>query len=89
MLPSEVDIMGQPYTVSVDRKLEDHGECHFDEKHIVIREPDDERTLLHESTHAILKQTGLCELITEQEQEAIVVAVENGLWQAGYRRKED
>jgi len=36
-------------------------------------------TLLHEFIHAILGQTGLDNLLTDEVEEAIVVAIENGL----------
>lgn len=93
---NQIDIMGSRYTITrvAPGSLGDdvhhvHGMIDTDRKRISV---DAERVLaeqivLHEAIHGIFSECGIGELLDEKLEEAIVVALENGLWRAGYRRR--
>lgn len=94
-MQKSIEILGQEYSVSIvnycDLSDEDetvHGLIDFDAKRIYIDSLaiDEKKSLLHEVIHGILFESGLSNLLESSLEEAIVVALENGLWNAGYTR---
>jgi hypothetical protein len=90
----QVPVLGIPFDVHfVEEVDKDHsmGECDGPERAIKIKHAQTpemlESTLLHEVCHAILYTSGISELLEENQEEAIVVALENGLSQL-YQRKD-
>ena len=85
-LPKKLTILGHPIKVVLVSKLEDdnHGDCDHIKRTIRISTsyPLDQQwaTLYHECTHMVLGLTGLSELLTDNLEEAVVVAIENGLY---------
>lgn len=90
-LPKTVQILGQKYTVRKCPHVEPHGECRSESKEIVISDKTTgdmaSKTLLHEVVHAVLHESGLSYVLdsTDGLEEAVVRAVEHGLWRAGWR----
>lgn len=87
-LPRSVRIMGRDYKVR-RKRMKCFGLCDFDAGIIWIKggladEPSSQ-TLLHEIVHAILHESGHHHSQTTGENEALVRALEHGLWRAGYR----
>lgn len=85
-LPSEVTILGQSFTI-VDKKLEEgnygetcgaSGKIEIDKTKHTSQELLDS-TLLHEVIHGILYVSGQSEMLSEQQEEGLVIALENGL----------
>lgn len=86
-----IPIMGQKYNVEyyasirTEDKEEVYGDTDKGKKRIRIdlnnnKKPTDLRsTLLHECLHAILAQSGIDNLLTDEVEETIVVAIEHGL----------
>lgn len=89
-IPSVVNVLGQPYRI-VREKIEDFGGCDSDAKIITIRKglrsENRQKTLLHETLHAVLAESGHAFQMGEGAEEAVVRAIENGLYQAGWRYK--
>jgi Zn-dependent peptidase ImmA (M78 family) len=83
-------VLGERYYVILVPDMEDHGEVDYDAKIISINkdaEPEArERTLLHETIHAGLFESGHNVMWDEEKEEPIVRALEHALWRAGYRR---
>lgn len=84
-LPTYISVLGHTFTIKQVPKLADdgHGECNVDERTIKISTAyplaSRQSTLRHEAIHAILGITGLTELLSDELEEAIVVAIENAL----------
>jgi len=95
--PDTLEIMGAVFTIKYLDKLKDEdgtdlsgmmeGTIRTIKINMSQHAHDEilERTLLHEITHAVLYMSGISELLEKQE-EAIVIALENGLSQL-YRRR--
>ena len=89
-----IPILGIPFNVQyveeVDKE-QSYGETEGPERSIKIKSTATpeirEATLLHETMHAILYTSGVGELLEENLEEAVVVALENGLSQL-YQRKD-
>lgn len=91
--PTTVNIMGKvfevahPKQVASDKDVYGHTVGH--DRKITIKGSLSgeafEDTLLHETIHAILAVSGMTEMLSEEHEEAIVVALENGLSQL-YKR---
>ena len=93
-LPKEIKVLGRTFEVKYPKKVDkedSYGETNGPERVIKIRSTLStsvtEDTLLHETIHAILYTAGISELLDEDKEEAIVVALENGLIQL-YERKD-
>ena len=96
--PSTIEIMGTIFTVRYLQVLKDEdgtnlsGDMNGNDRLIRINlsqhSHDEilERTLLHEIIHAVLHMSGQSEILKDSTEEAIVVALENGLSQL-YKRK--
>ena len=86
----QINILGQVWDIC-ELPLEDHGDCDADKKLIQIDSACTEKPKieLHETIHAIFAVSGLSHMLEDCVEEAIAIALENGLWQAGYRRKTD
>jgi hypothetical protein len=82
-LPKEVTILGREHTVKVEKcsSEEDMGEMLRGYRTIRISpsHPKDtlESTLFHECVHAALYTAGLSELLTEDQEEAVVICMES------------
>jgi hypothetical protein len=88
-----VPVLGVPFEVQFVKDVDaehSYGETEGPERRIKVKKslPPDmlEATLLHEIIHAILYTSGVGEMLNENLEEAIVVALENGLSQL-YQRK--
>jgi len=83
-LPSTVNILSVPYTVEIGPLADpsDFGESNGSERTIRIRDtsPFHPSTLLHEICHQVLYVSGLTNLLTDELEEAIVTALEHGLF---------
>ena len=88
--PTAVPILGQSFDIAYKEHLQEDGEDVYgqtDTKEFNIgidkksnKDPKTfEATLMHETIHGILGVSGLNELLDEKLEEAIVVAIENGL----------
>lgn len=87
-----VPVMGQKYSIEyydnikTDDKEDVYGDTDKGKKRIRIDLSNNKSqslvrsTLLHEVLHAILSQSGLDNLLTDEVEEAIVVAIEHGLF---------
>ena len=91
--PSQVSIMGIKFEVKHPVKVDpenSYGETVGEDRVMRIRRSLTgeiyEATLLHETMHAILYAAGIAEVLADNHEEAIVVALENGLSQL-YQRK--
>lgn len=83
-------VMGNPIKIIETKDLTDddgsclHGLCKPDELTIYINStyPQGQRwrTLLHELAHLIIGLSGLSEFLDAPQEEAIVIALENGLY---------
>ena len=89
----EIPVFGIPFKVQFVEEVDkdnSYGETEGPERTIKIRQslPPEllEATILHEICHAVLYTAGVSELLDENLEEAIVVAMENGLSQL-YQRK--
>ena len=88
MIPKHIEILGHRFKVVVcELPSSDthylHGDCDTSRRYIRINASDSPgvqiRTLFHEKLHAILGISGVSNLLSEEVEEAIVVALENGL----------
>ena len=93
--PKSISILGKQFKIEYKAKIgkskDIYGETHVHERRIEIRSDQAgdafEDTLLHEVIHSILGAAGVSELIKDGDlEEAIVIALENGLSQL-YRRR--
>lgn len=92
-LPKTIGILGKTYRI-IRRKLKgSYGtiEKDGDRIHITtgITLEVAHQTLLHEVIHGALSRSGHDYRITESDEEAIVRAIENAVWGAGYRLSEE
>lgn len=82
-LPTSVTVLGKDFDISytMDIDTNTYGETNVLERTIKINSNKDkkESTLLHEIIHAVLGVSGYSERMSEQEEEALVVLLENGL----------
>ena len=81
----KLPILGREHSVQVD-SISDRGE--YDSFTATIRinenDPDKRSVLVHEAIHAILYESGLCHVLERDNlEEAVVLAVENGLMRSG------
>lgn len=97
--PDRISILGAKFTIVYPAKIKDSGEGdeiygETDDTSRTIKissslNPDDEtfeRTLLHETIHAILGIAGQDQHLSPVQEEGIVKALENGLFSL-YRRR--
>lgn len=85
-----IPVLGEVYKVVVKRLDGDiHGTMDGDKKLIEIdtKSTDIRGTLVHETLHAILHEAGLRNVLEAGLEEAVVVALENGLMKSGLIRK--
>ena len=86
-----INILGQTWSIQY-RPIEELGICDNENKTLIINPKQDkteqESTELHEALHAILCVSGVSSVLTDEIEEAVVTAIENGLYQAGYRRQQ-
>lgn len=90
-LPKSLMVMGIPFKIDIVEDLDDFGECVGADRTIKIKKgqkPDQLKfTLMHEIIHAVFYVTGhsarmrSCEAENYDEEEALVLALENGLSQ--------
>lgn len=82
-LPKSVNIMGIPFDVEVKKKAKDHGLTNGPERKISITENKNsalmESTLLHEIIHGVFYVTGHSEWLTEEQEEALTLALEHAI----------
>jgi hypothetical protein len=89
-----IDVLGRRYKVKVAKFTKDlHGDCDNDKAVIRLnrRYPDTlSEALVHETLHAILHQSGVRFLLdsTDGLEEAIVRAIEHGLFTANLIRED-
>ena len=81
--------MGQIWTLAI-KPCDNHGECDVEKREIVIDAEcaNPGSVELHEIIHAILFESGHSARLEHDDEEAMVVALEHGLWLAGYRRQD-
>lgn len=78
--PRNVVIFGHKIKISYKKKLFDFGQFYGDDNEIYIRSDDKWREhLLHEIFHAILFYSGHSEKFKDNEEEALVRALESGM----------
>ncbi len=89
MIPREVNIQGVTYKVR-RKQMKDYGFCDWTNKVIYLKTGMStqmaEETFLHECLHAILYQSGINFQMDDKFEEAVVRALEHGLYQAGFKR---
>lgn len=82
--PTSVSVMGSRITIEyTGERLDDDSSGIFDPENLSIKIHDTvyyDRTLLHEVCHAVFYLTGLTSLLTEEMEEALCTALENGLF---------
>ena len=93
MIPKTIKILGREYKIRRKRmKKAEWAFCEDDTATIWMRSgikgETAEQTLLHEVIHALLFRSGHKFDMTPGQEEAIVRAMESGLWDAGYRLSE-
>lgn len=83
----KLNILGQTYKVKICKLEPEHdGLVEYEKKQIRISKStkDKNGVLLHEAMHAIIWEAGLHHvLLGDNKEEALVVALENGLMRAG------
>lgn len=86
----KVNILGREYRVEFKKIPDADGVSQYGRNDLnkgIIRvnpkSPNVDSTLVHEVLHGIFHESGLSHLFTSDTEEAIVVAVENGLVTAG------
>lgn len=87
--PKSVVILGIPFEIiykALPQKDEkNYGECHVMDRKIVVHDKLEgeilEGTILHEVCHGILNLSGAAEFMSEEQEEAAVLALETGLIQ--------
>ena len=88
MIPRRVVILGREYPIRRTR-MPSAGMCDFSAGVIWLRSglkgSDADATLLHESVHAVLHESGLHFNWTDEFTESVVRALEHGLFRAGYK----
>lgn len=78
--PRVVKICGHDVPVRYRKRLKDYGQFHYDDLKIYIRSDEKWREhLLHEILHGIIHLSGQKERLEDDHEEALVVALENGL----------
>lgn len=85
-LPESVTILGYPCKIKLKRIEGKYGECCVDSKTITLNPKQIkkdklqiEHVLLHEILHMILGITGQSELLSDEQEEGIVMAMEHAL----------
>jgi hypothetical protein len=90
MIRRTISVLGREYKIR-RKRMKEFALCDDDAETIWLRSGIKgdiaEQSLLHEVIHAILFRSGGKFQIEEKLEEAIVRAVEHGIWQAGYRLK--
>ena len=92
-LPDSVPILGEDFTVKSEEMKDAAGDTMGGHRRIRIDFSDHdsqdevESTLLHETMHAILYVSGVSNLLEENVEEAIIVALEHGLHKLYARRE--
>jgi hypothetical protein len=88
MIPRSISIMGRDYKIR-RKRMKEFALCDDDAETIWLRSGIKgdvaEQSLLHEVIHGILFRSGSKFQIDDKLEEAIVRAIEHGLWQSGYR----
>jgi len=91
--PKKVIILGREFEVKSPTKVGDddhYGDCDGAERVIRVRASlkgeSFEDVLLHETIHGVLYTAGISEMLGDRLEEALVVALENGLGPL-YKRK--
>lgn len=86
--PTSISILGKSFEIRYTRKIDkdnSYGECDGPSRVIKIRSDLEgeqlEDTLLHEFLHGILYISGQSESLDQHQEEALVLALENGLSQ--------
>lgn len=91
MIPRTIHILGAEYKIR-RKRMKHHAWIEFDKKTIWIRSglttDAAQSSLLHECIHGILFQSGNSYMLNTEMEESIVRALENGLFQAGFRLTE-
>lgn len=91
MIPRSIVILGREYQIR-RKRMRDFACCDDDTETIYLRSglkgDAAEQSLLHEVIHGILFRSGGKFQLDERQEEAIVRALEHGIWQAGYRLTE-
>ena len=81
-LPKSINLMGHKIKVILNDDPDNHGTCDVNLRIIWIRGSDSastqQETLIHECAHMILGLSGVSQLLSEELEEAIVVAIETG-----------
>ena len=93
-IPRRIDVMGHPITVTRRNIPDAFGEFWIDDEsgkaRIALDKGMDseysEKILFHELVHAVLHFSGAIETLSEEQEEAIVRAMEHGLFPL-YQRK--
>lgn len=87
MIPKKIKVLGQEVSISRKKLKDCYGTFEIDDKSgkgkiAIDKDIDDEHAesiLLHETIHAILHFSGVVEHLSEELEESIVVALQNGL----------
>lgn len=83
-LPASISILGKTFKVTVTSLRGLHGDCDIDKKIIRVNQnssiEDARETLFHESLHAAFAVSGLKEIITDEQEEAIVRMIEHSIY---------
>jgi hypothetical protein len=81
-----ITIFGVDLDVIMSDTTENHGEFNIDDRTIVLDSTQSHQelwsTLFHECCHAALRIGGVAYMLTEQQEEAVVRAIEGGIWPA-------
>lgn len=82
-MPKSIMLMGHRIKIELNDDPDNHGTCDVPMRTIYIRRTDpislQRETLLHECVHMILGLSGISQLLSDELEEAIVIAVETGL----------
>lgn len=83
-LPNKISILGKEFKVVVTALKGLHGDCDVDKRVIRIHQNSTvesaRETLFHESLHAAFAVSGLKEIITDEQEEAIVRMIEHSIY---------
>lgn len=97
--PDTIPILGIPFEIQYPKVVKDEdgeelsGDCDVNHRRLRISttenetEEQAESTLLHETIHGILGVSGVSALLEDKVEEAIVLALENGLSPLYQRKK--
>lgn len=84
--PTEITVFGKVVGIEFNRIHGNYGLCDAEERLITLdttqTKEQAEDTLVHEIIHAVLGISGIAEILTEEQNEAITVALTTGIAKA-------